>query len=77
MAYAGAQPRRRRWRRIAGLTLAVLLVLVVARHIALGAGPNDPSAQVLSGGRVRTYRIHVPPSYRAGHPVALVLAFRR
>lgn len=57
------------------MILAVGVALAVARHVALGAAPNDPVGQVSSGGRTRTYRIHVPASYRAGHATALVLAF--
>ena len=68
-----ARHRRGRW--IAASLLVVVAALAVARHNALGARPNDPTGAVLSGGRVRTYRIHVPASYRAGRPVALVLAF--
>ncbi len=69
-----ARPRRRRWW-IAGTILAVALALAVARHNALGAGPNDPVGSVRADGLTRTYRIHVPASYRAGRAVALVLAF--
>jgi polyhydroxybutyrate depolymerase len=76
MAYSGTRPRRRRWGRIAAIAVAALLCLGVAHRIALAAGgPNDPVGRVLSGGLVRTYRIHVPASYRTGRPVALVLAF--
>lgn len=76
MGTAISRPRPRRHRRlILGTILLVALVFAVLRHSAIGAGPDDPSAAILAGGRVRTYRIHVPASYRRGRAVALVLAF--
>ena len=76
MTHSGAaRTRARRAWRPAAAILAVGFALAVARHSALGAGPNDPVGRVRAGGLTRTYRIHVPASYRPGRAVALVLAF--
>ncbi len=75
MTHVGARRRGRRWLLGVGAILAFVVVLGAIRHSALGAAPNDPAGALISGGRVRTYRIHVPASYRPGRPVALVLAF--
>jgi len=47
------------------------------RHGEGGAAINGPGDYTLSmdhGGRLRLYRVHVPPSYRGDRPVPLVLA---
>ena len=54
----------------------MMRTLFISLAIALGvvnAGPAGTEAKTLvHGRRVRTYRVHLPPSYQEGHPVALV-----
>ena len=55
--------------------------LVIGLMIGLGAvhtGLGDTEVKTLvHGRRTRSYRVHIPPSYREGHPVALVFALHR
>jgi polyhydroxybutyrate depolymerase len=41
---------------------------------AAGLAPGDYERSIAHGGWSRTYRIHVPPSYRADTPAPLVLS---
>ena len=53
-------------------------ILFVSLMIGLGVvqtGLGGTEAKTLvHGGRTRPYRVHLPPSYREGHPMALVFA---
>jgi polyhydroxybutyrate depolymerase len=46
-----------------------------ARGADKGGGPGDVEREITVGGRDRTFLVHVPPSYKAGTPVPLVLNF--
>src|SRR5262245_57807353 len=53
-------------------------VLTAIAVLALGARTNDSRTEVRtisSGGRVRTYRVYVPPTLPKDAPAALVLVF--
>ncbi len=60
---------RRRW------AVAFLAVFVLAAGAALGARAARPGgeARLRFQGQVRSYRVHVPPSYTGKRPVPLVL----
>src|SRR5262249_28723666 len=49
--------------------------LLLAAHPTRAAGflPGDPLRALPFGGLVRTYRVHVPPSYDGSVPVPLVV----
>lgn len=40
---------------------------------AKSIAPGDYVEEITSGGQVRRYRLHVPPKYQAGQPVALII----
>jgi polyhydroxybutyrate depolymerase len=42
---------------------------------ALSRGPGDYDETLSSGGRTRTYHVHVPPSYRSTTATPVVLGF--
>jgi len=56
----------------------MLRILVISLTISLGAahaGLGGTEVKTLvHGGRTRSYRVHLPPSYREGSPTALVFA---
>jgi len=52
------------------LLISLMIILGVV-HTGLG---DTQGKRLVHGGRTRTYRVHLPPSYREGHPTALVFA---
>ncbi len=56
------------------LTGAVALTIGHAVRSAAQRGPNDPQGRITVGGRVRTYRLHVPaPAPGGRRPLVIVL----
>ena len=59
----------------------MMRVLFIGLMISLGVvhtGLGDTQVKTLvHGGRTRSYRLHLPPSYREGSPMALVFALHR
>jgi polyhydroxybutyrate depolymerase len=55
---------------IAILTIAVVLAVVIAIPVSL---PGHTEDSFESGGRTRSYLLHVPPSYNGTRPVPLVV----
>lgn len=60
-----------------GLAALVILTGACSRIIPPqnGCPPGTYERQLVSGGQVRQYRLHVPPGYRAGTPAPLVFGF--
>ena len=48
-----------------------LMITLGVVHTGLG---GTEAKTLVHGRRTRSYRVHIPPSYRQGHPVALVFA---
>ena len=51
--------------------LISLMISLGVVHTGLG---KTHVKTLVHGGRTRPYRVHLPPSYREGHPMALVFA---
>jgi len=52
-------------------TLMSLMICLGVVQTGLG---GTEAKTLVHGGRTRSYRVHLPPSYREGHPIALVFA---
>jgi polyhydroxybutyrate depolymerase len=47
----------------------------IASQPATACAPGTYDEEILSGGQVRQYRLHVPPAYQPGKPVPLLFGF--
>ncbi len=62
------------------ISLAILLFLLTGCRTAPAGGPNPCAPgtvdeEILSGGQMRQYRLHIPSSYQAGTAMPLVIGF--